>query len=312
MDLTRKEFLRLSVGTAALLATNGITDLFAADTSAHGPIITRKVGKTGEVLPVVGLGTAQTFGDVIEGPGYEQRKGVIKALTDNGGTLIDTAPTYSNAEAVTGKAMRELGTRDKIYISTKISITGEQAGIDQFNKSLKDLGTDHVELLHIHNLRDFDTHLKTVRRLKAEGKTKAIGATHFQDRSYDDMVKVMKSANLDWVQINYAIDDRGAEKEILPLAKDLGMGVMLNLPFGRDRLFDKVKGKDVPDWAVKEFDADTWGKFFLKYLVSNDAVTCAIPGTTFAEHVVDNMGAARGRLPDEAMRKRMVAYIESL
>ena len=274
--------------------------------------MTRKVGKTGEVLPLVGLGTAQPFGDVIEGDGFEQRKNVIKALTDNGGTLIDTSPTYSNAEAVTGKAMRELGTRSKIYISTKISITGEQAGIDQFNKSLKDLGTDHVELLHIHNLRDFDTHLKTVRRLKAEGKAKAIGATHFQDRSYDDMVKVMKTANLDWIQINYAIDDRGAEKEILPLAKDLGMGVMLNLPFGRDRLFDKVKGKAVPEWAIQDLGCDTWAKFFLKYLISNEAVTCAIPGTTFPHHVPDNMGAARGRLPDEATRKKMIAHIESL
>jgi len=310
MNLTRKDFLRLSAGSAALLAAGGpgaIADALAGE----APILTRKVGKTGEVLPLVGLGTAQTFGDVIEGEGFEQRKNVIRALTDNGGTLIDTSPTYSNAEAVTGKAMRELGTRNKIYISTKISITGEQAGIDQFNKSLKDLGTDHVELLHIHNLRDFDTHLKTVRRLKEQGKTKAIGATHFQERSYDSMIKVMKSANLDWIQINYAIDDRGAEKEILPLAKDLGMGVMLNLPFGRDRLFDKVKGKSVPEWAVQDYGCDTWAKFFLKYLISNEAVTCAIPGTTFPHHVPDNMGAARGRLPDEATRKKMAALIDS-
>ena len=311
MELTRKDFLRLSAGSAALLAAGGpgaIADALAGE----APILTRKVGKTGEVLPLVGLGTAQTFGDVIEGEGFEQRKGVIKALTDSGGTLIDTSPTYSNAEAVTGKAMRELGTRSKIYISTKISIDGEKAGIDQFNKSLKDLGTDHVELLHVHNLRDFDTQYRTVRRLKEEGKAKAIGATHFQDRSHDALIKVMKSSNLDWIQINYAIDDRGAEKEILPLAKDLGMGVMLNLPFGRDRLFDKVKGKNVPDWAVQDLGCDTWAKFFLKYLISNEAVTCAIPGTTFPHHVPDNMGAARGRLPDEATRKKMVAHIESL
>jgi aryl-alcohol dehydrogenase-like predicted oxidoreductase len=310
MDITRMEFLRMTAGSATLLAAGGlgaIADAFAAD----APLLTRKVPKTGEVLPLVGLGTAQTFGDVLEGEGFEQRKNVIKAHVDNGGVLIDTSPTYSGAEAVIGKAMRELGNRNKIYISTKISIDGEKAGIDQFNKSLKDLGTDHVELLHIHNLRDFDTHLKTVRRMKDEGKAKAIGATHFQERGFEPMIKVMKTANLDWIQINYAIDDRGAEKDILPLAKDLGMGVMLNLPFGRDRLFDKVKGKDVPQWAVKDLGCDTWAKFFLKYLISNDAVTCAIPGTTFPHHVPDNLGAARGRLPDEATRKKMAALIDS-
>lgn len=310
MDMTRKEFLRLTAGTAALLTAGGPGAINAA-LAGDAPLIMRKVGKTGEVLPVIGLGTAQTFGDVMEGEGYIQRKGVIQALVEGGGTLIDTAPTYSNAEAVMGKAIRELGTRNKIYISTKISITGEKAGIDQFNQTLKDLGTDHVELLHIHNLRDFDTHLKTVRRLKDEGKIKAAGVTHFQDRSHDDLIKVMKTANLDWVQVNYAMDGREAEDDVLPLAKDLGMGVMLNLPFGRGRLFEKVKGKELPDWA-KEFDANSWGQFFLKYLVANEAVTCAIPGTTQARHMIDNLGAARGRLPDVAMRKKMIGYIDSL
>ena len=310
MDLSRKDFLRMGAGAAAFLATGGPAMVGGA-LAGEATVITRKVGRTGEVMPVIGLGTAQTFGDVMEGEGFEARKGVIKALVDHGGTLIDTSPTYSNAEALTGKALKDLGTRDKIYISTKISITGEKAGLDQFAKTLKDLGTNHVELLHIHNLRDFDTHLKTVKRLKEEGKIKATGLTHFQDRSHDDLIKYMKSAELDWVQVNYAMDGREAEDDVLPLAKDLGMGVMLNLPFGRGRLFDKVKGKQLPEWA-KEFDANSWGQFFLKYLVANEAVTVAIPGTIQARHMIDNMGAARGRLPDAAMRKRMIAHIESL
>ena len=306
MDLTRGEFLKLVGGTTAAVAMGGPAVL-----AQGAPLITRKVAKTGEVVPIVGLGTAQTFGDATEGEGFAQRKAVIQALIDGGSGLIDTAPTYSKAELVIGRALKDLGARGKAYISTKISISGEQAGIDQFAKSLKDLGTDKVELLHIHNLRDFNVHLKTVRRLKEEGKARAIGVTHFQERSYDELAAAIKTAGLDWVQVNYAMDGREAEEKLLPLAKDLGMGVMINLPFGRARLFQKVAGKQVPEWA-KEFDAVSWGQFFLKFILANGAVTVAIPGTIQARHMVDNLGAARGRLPDAAMKKRMLDHIESL
>jgi aryl-alcohol dehydrogenase-like predicted oxidoreductase len=277
MKLTRSEFLRGTAATALAVALRGTTVL-----AQGAPLITRKVGKTGEVLPIVGLGTAQTFGDHIDGPEFASRKAVIQALLDNGGTVIDSSPTYSKAEIVVGRALKELGTRNKAYISGKISISGEQAGIDQFNKSMQEYGIDRMELLHIHNIRDFNVHLKTVRRLKDEGKVKAIGVTHFQDRSHDELIKVIKASNLDWVQFNYALDGREAEDDLLPLAKDLGMGVMINLPFGRNRLFQKVAGKPLPEWA-KEFDADSWGQFFLKYILANDAALSTTWGPRAAD-----------------------------
>lgn len=271
----------------------------------------RKIPKSGEAVPVIGLGTAQSFGDETAGPGFDARKQVIKTLLEGGGAVIDTAPTYRQAEKVVGRALAELNGRSKCFLATKISIQGEQAGIDQHARSVKDLRSDKIDLLAVHNLKDTDAHMRTIGRLKEEGRVRYVGATTSRTSVFPEMAEVMKKYPVDWVQINYSLDSREAEKTLLPLARDRGIAVMINLPFGRGRLFRKTRGTPVPAWAA-EFDARTWAQFFLKHLLGNEAVTCLIPGTTKAHHMADNLGAGMGRLPTAAHLRKMVELIDSL
>lgn len=307
--LTRAEFLTLSLG-----ATAGAMTAFAGPPALalDGPIRTRKVPKSGEAVPVVGLGTARSFGYAGDQAEFDARKAAIKTLLDGGGTVIDTSPTYGDSEAIVGRALQELRMREKAFIATKVSITGERAGIDQHRQSVKDLRTPKFDLLQIHNLRDTKVHLKTVRRLKEEGKVRYIGVTHFRAHAYDRLAEVMRDEPLDFVQLGYSIAFRDAESELLPLARDKGIATLINVPYARGRLFSLVKGRKVPDWAKAEFDAESWGQFFLKYVLSHEAVTAAIPGAVLVRHVRDNVGAGRGRLPTQAHRRRMVDYMKSL
>lgn len=303
-ELTRKQFLQLSLGAAAGLALP-----FPAD--AQGAQILRKIPKSGERLPVVGLGTAQSFGYADDAATFAKRVDVIRTLLDGGGKVIDTSPTYGAAEDVVGRALARLGRRADAFIATKISTYGLREGIDQHAQSVKDLRTPKFDLLQIHNLKDTELHLKTVRRLKAEGRVRLIGVTHFRTRAFDGLADVMEKEPLDFVQLNYSLAQRDAERRLLPLARDKGIATLINVPFARGRLFGRVRGRKLPPWAA-EFDARSWGQFFLKYILANAAVTAVIPGTTKVRHMTDNLGAGRGRLPTKAQRKRMVELIADL
>lgn len=305
-QLTRAQFLSRAAGAGAALALGGLPAV-----AAEAPLITRKIPKSGEAVPVVGLGTALSFGYAGDQPAFDARKTVIRTLLDGGGSVIDTSPTYGSAEAVVGRALAELAMRDKAFIATKISIHGEQAGIDQHRGSVHDLRIPVFDLLQIHNLRDTATHLKTVRRLKEEGRVRYIGITHFRPSANDRLAEMLRAEPLDFVQLRYSIASREAENVLLPLARDRGVAVMVNVPFERGRLFRLVRGRAVPDWA-QAFGARSWGQFFLKFLFANPAVTVAIPGTTKPRHMRDNLAAARGRLPDRAETRRMTAFMATL
>jgi aryl-alcohol dehydrogenase-like predicted oxidoreductase len=306
MKLTRGEFLRGAAAAGAVLALAPLSPVLAQSQN----LILRRIPSTGEMIPAIGLGTAQNFGEAADEATFASRKAVIQALLEGGGTVIDTSPTYTKADQVIGRALAELGMRDKAHISGKISISGEQAGVDQLNQEFKDLRTDKIETVHVHNLRDTTAHLKTLRRLKDEGKIKYIGVTTSFANAYDNMIDTLNREKLDWMQINYALDGREVEKRILPLARDKGVAVMINLPFGRNRLFSKVRDKTLPGWAA-EIDCTSWAQVFLKFVLANEAVTVAIPGTNRAEHMKDNLGAMRGRLPSPELIQRMIETVEA-
>lgn len=304
MNLTRAEFLKGAAAGAALALAPRSPRAQAA------PLISRKIPSSGEAVPAIGLGTAQSFGEGLEGEAYAARKAVIRTLLEGGGTVIDTAPVYSRAEEVIGRALAELGMRPKAFLSTKVSITGEQAGIDQMAKTFSDLKAQKIECMLVHNLRDTEVHLKTLRRMQDEGRIKYIGATTSFTGAHERMAETMLAHKLDWIQIDYALDNRNAEGRILPIARDKGIAVMINLPFGRTRLFSKVRGKPLPGWAA-ELGCTSWAQIFLKFVLAHDAVTVAIPGTNNPAHMADNLGAMRGRVPTPAEAKRMIEAVEA-
>ncbi|HXX86722.1 MAG TPA: aldo/keto reductase [Casimicrobiaceae bacterium] len=295
--MTRREFTTLAAAT--LLAPS----VFAQTTGA-GPI-TRAIPSSGERLPVVGLGTASVF-DRDDEATRRAAAEVVRTLIDAGGQLIDTASTYGDAESVLGSVTATGGSRNKLFIATKV----EQPDISEFKRSLARLRTAKVDLLQLHNVRDPRQSLAQFRDWKAQGLCRYIGITSTSHGAFAAVEAVLEREKPDFVQIDYSLDDRLAEQRILPLAAEVKAGVLTALPFGRARLFRSVRGKAIPDWA-QEF-AGSWAQFFLKYLLADERVTAVIPGTSNPEHMADNLGAMRGRLPDSDQRKRMVAFIENL
>lgn len=298
MYLTRRELIEL--GLAALASGASARRLFAAQ---QGALITKKIPATGESVPVIGLGTRnyRAGADPQELVPYRE---TLKAFLDAGGRVVDTAPSYGNSESILGGLIAELGARDKIFLATKVDRPGKEAGIARMNESFEKLRVPKVDLMQVHNLRDTATQLATLREWKAAGKIRLIGVTTSSDRQYAELERIMNSEKIDFIQVDYALDARDAGERILPLAADKGIAALINLPFGRGRLFQALGSKPLPDYA-KEIQCTTWAQFALKYVVSHPGVTAAIPGMTKAHHAVDNMGAARGTLPDAAMRKRM-------
>jgi aryl-alcohol dehydrogenase-like predicted oxidoreductase len=306
MDVTRKEFLGLTAASGAALI------LGSSALAAPAPIARRKIPKSGEMLPVIGLGTARTFD--VEGTPEElaPRKEVLRQLFEGGGSVIDTSPSYGEAERVTGELLASLGARDRAFIATKISTRGDRdEGIQSMKGSATRLKTDHFDLMQVHNLKNLKTHLKSIRELRDAGKTKYVGVTHFRPGAYEHLEKVLKSETLDFVQLKYSLSTREAENRLLPLAKDKGVAVLINRPYDLGRLFRAAKGKSLPPWAT-DFGAESWGQFFLKFILSQDAVTCVIPGTRKPKHMVDNLGAGRGPLPNTKQRQIMVRFLEEL
>jgi diketogulonate reductase-like aldo/keto reductase len=272
----------------------------------------KPIPSSGERLPVIGLGTSRTF-DVA--PDTEHSRGllpVMQAFFDHGGGLVDTSPMYGHAEAVLGELLRAARHESKnLFAATKVWTWGKQEGIGQMQQSMQRVGVERFDLIQIHNLRDWEVQLETLKDWKAGGKVRYIGITTSHGRYHDDLEVILATQPFDFVQLSYNIGDREVEQRLLPLAQERGMAVLVNRPFMRGELFSQVRGKELPDWAA-EFDCRSWAQFFLKFAVSHPAVTCAIPATSKVHHLIDNMGAGVGRLPDADMRARMLRHMETL
>ncbi len=306
MRWSRRELLKAGIGVGATIFLPSGSLL-----AQTAPLIQRKIPSTGESLPVIGIGTARRYEAVTTEADQAPLREVLRQFKEMGGKVIDTAPSYGTAEMVVGGLVAEFKIRESLFIATKLGVLGRDAGIAQLEQSFKRLRTPTIDLIAVHNLQDTQTQLRTLRQWKQTGRIRYVGITTSFERQHPDFEQTMKTEALDFIQVDYALDNRKADQRILPLAADRGMGVMINLPFGRGRLFKAVQGHSLPPWAG-EFDCSSWAQFFLKYIVSHPAVTCTVPGTAKGEYLVDNLGAARGRLPDAAMRRRMESFIDGL
>ena len=283
----------------------GATLIAPSALAQTGELLTRAIPSSGERLPAVGLGTARVF-DTADQTTLQKATAVVQALVANGGRLIDTASSYGEAEAVLGDVMASGGLRQRIFIATKL----EEPDAAELKRSLTRLKTGNVDLLQLHNVDDPQQSLVQFREWKAQGTCRYIGITSTFRRDYPAVEAVLRREKPDFVQIDYSLDNRGAERRVLPLAAEVGAGVLTAVPFGRARLFRTVRGKTLPDWA-QPF-AGSWAQFFLKFLLSDPRVTAVIPGTADVAHMIDNLGAMRGPLPDADQRRRMVAFVEAL
>ena len=305
--IARRTFLTGAATGAALLGSGTLTQL--ANAAATGEMLERKIPSTGERVPAIGMGTSGSFQVPAGSPEYQALKEVLRVFFAGGATLIDTAPTYGNAEDNLGPLLTEGGHLKKAFIATKLSgVTGRAAGLAQFNETLKRLRTDKVQLLQVHNLRDWKTQLEVARELKSQGKVKYVGVTHYVDSAHDEIAEVMKASKPDFLQINHSVTNRGIETQVLPLAKELGVAVLTNRNFNDGALFQQVEGKALPGWAA-EAGVTSWAQMFLKYSLSHEAVTAVIPATGKPERQADNLKAGFGPLLSEKQRKELVALV---
>lgn len=290
------------------LATVGATAFLPMTTPAQSnPLIKRAIPKSGDMLPVVGIGTYDTFDVGPTAPERAELKQVLLEFAALGGSVIDSSPMYGEAERVVGDLTAELNNRDRYFFATKVWTSGRQSGVRQMEQSLKLMRTTHMDLMQIHNLQDLDTHTQTLREWKAGGKLRHMGITHYHAGAHAELEKLVKTKSYDTVQFNYSLSEREAETRLLPACMDAGVAVIVNRPFAQAGLFGRVKGKPLPAWCA-EFDCNSWAQFFLKYLLGHPAVTCVIPGTRRVAHLKDNMQAGMGRMPDAAMRRRMLEF----
>jgi len=285
----------------AVLAAGAVTPALA-----QGPL-SKKIPSTGEALPVIGVGTWQTFDAGSDPAARAPLREVLKLLNGN---LIDSSPMYGSSEIVAGDLIAELGMRDKLFVATKVWSNGREAGIAQMETSFRRLRVERMDLMQVHNLGDVATQTRTLLDLKAQKKVRYIGITHYTASAYAEVERAMKTRQYDFLQINYSLGERESEKRLLEIAKDLRMGVIANRPFAEGALFRRVKGKPLPPWAA-ELGIASWAQFFLKWIVSHPAVTCAIPGTGNPTHMKDNLGAGLGPLPDESARRRMAQFFDA-
>jgi aryl-alcohol dehydrogenase-like predicted oxidoreductase len=313
--LTRRDYLRnCAIIAAASALPAGLLRAFE-----NGKPITRAIPKTGENLPIVGLGSSATFRSVAQSKDVSALTEVIRALVENGGTVFDTAPSYGASEEVSGQIAREVGLTQEIFWATKVNVAqrGSSGGADaaaaraQVERSFKRIGKDPVDLIQVHNLADLPTQMGIIKELKEEGRIRYIGTTSTRTSRYPDLEKAMNDYPIDFIGVDYAIDNRAAAERILPLAQELGIAVLIYVPFGRSRLFSRVSGIEVPEWA-KEFGAESWAQFFIKYAAAHPAATCVTPATSKVKHMLDNMGAAYGELPDRTMLGKMEELIDGL
>jgi diketogulonate reductase-like aldo/keto reductase len=273
-------------------------------------MLTRLIPDTSESIPVIGLGTYEVLdvaGSVEE---IDPRKEIVDMLVEKGGSLIDSSPMYNRSEKIVGDIINASGNRDDLFLATKVWINGKSAGETQMRRSRDLMNAGIIDLMQVHNLRDVDVHMATIREWQAEGRIRYNGITHYTEGAHRSMIRSMEDHNPEFIQINYSIGEREAEERVLPLAEDLGVAVVINRPFMEGRVFSAVRNQELPDWAT-DF-ADSWGQFFLKFIVSHPAVTCVIPATSKPHHMIDNLGAGFGEMPDQATREKMAAFWDSL
>ncbi len=271
-------------------------------------LLERPIPRTGEKLPVIGLGTWQTF-DV--GRAESERaplRQVFREFVRAGGSVVDSSPMYGRSETVVGDLAFDLGVGKRLFVATKVWTSGREAGIRQMEESFRRLRVKRMDLMQVHNLVDWRTHLVTLRQWKEQGKVRYIGVTHYTASAYANLARILETEDLDFVQLNYSIAERDAERRMLPLAAERRIAVLVNRPFAQSDLFGKVRGKALPPWA-KEINCTSWAQFLLKFVISHPAVTCAIPATSKVQHLLDNMQAGLPPLPDAAMRERMAQYV---
>lgn len=314
-NISRRDYLKLSLAVGAALTIKPPL-LWGEDKAL--PLITRAIPSSGEQLPVVGLGSSATFSSVASSDDIDALREVFRVMVDSGGRVFDTAPSYGASEEVAADIVNEQGLADQVFWATKVNVAPRGGGSadpaaarEQIEASFRRLKKPVLDLIQVHNLGDIPVQLGLLKELRDEGRVRYIGVTTTFPQQYDELEQLMQRESLDFVSVDYAIDNRVMEERILPLAQERGIGVLIYVPFGRTRLWDRVRGHEVPEWAA-EFDAHSWAQFFLKFVLAHPAVTAVTPATSKPHHMVDNMGAALGGLPDEAMRRRMVEYVDSL
>jgi len=308
--LTRREATKLlSAGAAGLLLP--VRASCAQTKGESSTMLMRAIPSSDEKLPAIGLGTWRTFDVDFTSDTRRQLEGVLSLFVKLGGRVIDTSPMYGRAEEVIGDLTATLGIRDKLFLATKVWTRGKESGISSMERSMDRLRTKHIDLMQVHNLVDVHTHLATLRDWKEQGRIRYIGITHYESGAFSEVEKIMRSEKLDFVQINYSVMEREAEERVLPLAQERGIAVVVNRPFGGGDLFARARAKQLPDWTT-QFDCPFWAQFFLKWILANRAVTCAIPATNKPPHLEDNIQGGIGQLPDAKMRQRMVELVSSL
>jgi len=307
MKISRRNMLKISAGAGAGLLLNELPAF-----AQQQPQLMRAIPSSGEMIPAVGLGSARTFSVGPPNPEWVPLGDVMRLFHEMGGRFFDTSASYGTSEQVAGQIARELGIGNDLFFATKISTRGgRDVGVAQQEESFRDWQRDVIDLNQVHNLQDTSIHLRTIRQAKEEGRTRYVGVTTSFGGQYEQMERVLRTEELDFFQVNYSLGEREAAETLLPLAQDRGIAVIVNEPFNVGRLFGAASGREVPDWAA-EFDCRSWAQFFLKYILSHPAVVAVIPATADPEHLVDNMGAGIGRLPDERTRGRMEEMFDDL
>lgn len=301
-------------GLGAGLAAHGIRPL-RAEAVVKREIIKRTIPSSGEQVPAIGLGTGRTMDvgsiDSLTRDELKELSDVVRLFYAHGARLVDTSPMYGTAEELVGQLASELDIADELFMATKVWTQGAENGKEQMLRSMQLLHSDPVDLMQIHNLVDWKTHYKTLRAWKEEGRIRYIGITHYRSEAHEELERILKSETFDFTQFNYNVLDRHAEKRLLPFCRDNGIATLINEPFEKGNMFQRTKGKALPEWAG-EFDAGSWAQVFLKFIIAHPAVTCPIPATSDPKHVVDNVTAAYGKLPDESQRQKIVSYVEGL
>jgi diketogulonate reductase-like aldo/keto reductase len=303
MKTSRRTVLKI-LGISGLTPSMGLQAVDIKNKMAR-----RIIPSTGELLPVIGLGTSRVFDTNLNERSLNPRKEIVKALLDHGGSLIDTSPMYGKAEEVTGKIAQDLKVNDRLFLATKVWIEGKEAGEMQMKESSKKLNKAVIDLMQIHNLLDWKTHIKTLYDWKEQGKINYIGISHSRSIAFDQIEKIITKEQIDFAQFNYSLQEREAEKRLLPFCKERGVATLINRPFMRGKLFKAVARKKLPSWAY-EYNINTWSQFFLKFILANQAVTTIIPATSDPAHMVDNLNGGIGLIPKMGLQKKMVEIVE--
>ncbi|TVP57249.1 MAG: aldo/keto reductase [Gemmatimonadales bacterium] len=316
--VSRRDWLKITAAAGAALSLPPSLLRAIEGGTLRQELIRRAVPSTGEQLPIVGLGSSATFSQVARSEDYSQLGQVLSAMVEHGGTVFDTAPGYGASEEVAGRIANDLGIDQDIFWATKVNVAGRGDGVAdpdaaraQIATSFERIQKHPIDLIQVHNLGDIPTQMGILKEMKEEGRIRYIGVTSTSEGRYGDLADVMRNEPVDFIGVDYAVDNRSAEEMILPLAQERGIGVLVYAPFGRTRLWNRVDGRDVPAWA-SEFDATSWAQFFIKFAASHPAVTVVTPATSRPEHMIDNMGGAMGRIPDDSERRRMIELVEGL